>query len=147
MNTSARLRNIAFVIMMGAGVGAMDTGLLASYSIEDCAGWDGTYDCTCNDEEGSWSGQCDFSQSSDPLGLANEFCADTFGKCIDTCEGDYFEQNVDAKVEEECPVFDPCDPACYEECWIAFAGTNGCNAGEESDFSCGCEWFNWCEGC
>jgi hypothetical protein len=140
MRTLRSLRNIAFVLMLGAGIAAMETRLLAAYSIDDCAGWSGGYDCSCDDGPPSWSGTCDFSETSDPLGLANEFCISTFSECISSCESSEWAEEV---AEANCNPWDPrtCDPDCY----ATYAAENSCNAGETSDFSCSCDYYLWCE--
>jgi hypothetical protein len=114
---------------------------------EFCDNWDTSYDCTCQIETFfNWeaSGQCDFSEEGNPLGLANEYCAGAFDACVWDCESDEYRAWV---INEECPVFDECDPNCYWDCWFTFAGGNSCNVGEQPDFSCTCDSFNWCEGC
>jgi hypothetical protein len=140
MPYSRTLRNIAFITMLGAGFAAMETRLLASYSIDDCAGWDGVYDCTCDDGPASWGGSCDFSESPDPLGLGNEFCNDTFDSCAASCES---SEMAEWFAEDNCNPFDPrtCDPGCY----ITWAGDNSCTAGETSEFTCSCDSIVWCE--
>ncbi len=149
MRRSSTFRSLSFILLLGASFALMESRLIASdweYVPDFCDFWDSNYDCTCDTSTFfGWEadGTCDFTEHEDPEGLGNEYCNSAFEACVRDCESGRF---VDWLVNEECPDFDPCNPECYEEFWVGFLGDFSCDAGTVSDFSCGCDGFNWGEG-
>lgn len=140
------VRNASFVLTVFLVCLAAQRDLLAFSSVpSECTTWGANYDCNCNVETWpAWeaSGVCDFSETPDPEGLANEYCIAMFDACANDCESSSY---VDWLISENCDPNDPNDPACYEECWITWAGSNSCDVATVASFSCSCSSLNWCE--
>lgn len=148
MRTSKIVRRLSFIVMVGAIVIGAQAGILADIS-EFCSAWS-SYGCQCQEEFAfppsvKWSGSCNFEgQSEDPLALGAAYCQDEWMGCTDMCEGgyrhylaDYYWWNYDPN--------DPCaDAKTRASCWITWA-QGGCDAGTNSNWTCTCGRFFFCE--
>lgn len=151
MPTSRILRNLAFVVTMGATVVAMQSHVLAMGSSigEFCYAYYNGYGCPPCSYGGIpplWnaSGTCDFSGQEDPEEVAGWYCYNEGYACASDCEGQYpyFLADYFSWATSES---DPCyDVATDPYCWFTWAG-GSCTAGSNSSWTCGCSGWNWCE--
>ena len=133
-------RNLGFVAMLFCGLVALTTPLGATIP-GFCSNWSISHGCSCQyNGNYSWTGLCDFSQESNPLELAQDYCNGAFDNCVDSCESSAY---LSWLISELCD--SPEEPECYEECYFTWAADNSCDQGEVSEFSCGCGYYVWCD--
>ena len=152
-----RTRNLAFVVMLGAGFAATQADLLAvGGAIRSfCDAWEdhGSYDCTdCNTDQSfppGWdaSGSCDFSgivDEEEMLLTAAAYVQSAGSACDETCGGEYADYIADWYEDFGNP-FDPCYQAQKDpQCWVTWSQAGG-DAGPQSSWNCSCQYFFYCE--